>query len=150
MQLLILFCLRIDLMNHFIFSEFTGVFSFILDYMASIYVYCVNFHFHREEITLSAAPPLAPTVLPRQQNFSAISRDWPFTSLPRQPLKNYEIFKCLKQQFSEVSYNVIVICFGLFDTLLLTLSSDPFFLCNFLVTRFSLNTIIFYLFDKRL
>ena len=31
MQLLILFCLEVDMMKHFIFSEFAGVFSFIRD-----------------------------------------------------------------------------------------------------------------------
>ena len=36
MQLLIMFYLETDLMNHFIFSEFTGVFLFILDYMITI------------------------------------------------------------------------------------------------------------------
>ena len=35
MQLLILFCLQIDF-NYFIFSEFTGVFPFIHDHMATI------------------------------------------------------------------------------------------------------------------
>ena len=37
MQLLILFCLQIDLMNHFIFSEFTDAFPFIDDYMSTIF-----------------------------------------------------------------------------------------------------------------
>ena len=41
MQLLILFCLQIDLMNHFIFSEFTGVFPIIDDYMATILQFLV-------------------------------------------------------------------------------------------------------------
>ena len=36
MQLLVWFCLQTDLMNDFIFSEFTGVFPFIHDYMATI------------------------------------------------------------------------------------------------------------------
>ena len=36
MQLLILFWLQTDLMNHFIFSKFTGVFLFIHNYMAAI------------------------------------------------------------------------------------------------------------------
>ena len=35
MQLLILFCLQTDLMNHFIFFEFTGVFLFIHIFMAT-------------------------------------------------------------------------------------------------------------------
>ena len=35
MQLLILFWLQIDVMNHIIVSEFTGVFPFIGDYMAT-------------------------------------------------------------------------------------------------------------------
>ena len=78
MQLLILFCLQTDLINHFIFSESTEVFIFIHNYMATslqlqiftfsftffvylariivivsgyccFYVYCVNVHFHREK-----------------------------------------------------------------------------------------------------
>ena len=36
MQLLILFCLQTDLIKHFIFSEFTGVFLYIQNYMATI------------------------------------------------------------------------------------------------------------------
>ena len=36
MQLLILFCLEVDMMRHFIFSEFAGVFSFIRDNMVTI------------------------------------------------------------------------------------------------------------------
>ena len=36
MQLLILFCLQIDLLSHFIFSEFTSAFPFIHDYIATI------------------------------------------------------------------------------------------------------------------
>ena len=36
MHLLTLFCIQIDLINHFIFSEFTVVFPFIHDYMATI------------------------------------------------------------------------------------------------------------------
>ena len=36
MQLLILFCLEVDMMKHFIFSEFEGVFSFIRDNMVTI------------------------------------------------------------------------------------------------------------------
>ena len=36
MQLLTLFGLQADLMKHFIFPEFTGVFPFIHDYMATI------------------------------------------------------------------------------------------------------------------
>ena len=36
MQLLILFWPQADLMNHFIFSEFTGVFPFNHDYMSTI------------------------------------------------------------------------------------------------------------------
>ena len=65
---MILFCLKIDLMNRFIFSEFTGVFPSNHDYMATIlqllkfqflsliisffipdccsYVFGVNVHFH--------------------------------------------------------------------------------------------------------
>ena len=35
MQLLILFCLQTDLMNHSIFSEFAGIFLFILNYMVT-------------------------------------------------------------------------------------------------------------------
>ena len=37
MQLFILFRLQTDLMNHFIFSEFTGVFLFIHNYMAAVF-----------------------------------------------------------------------------------------------------------------
>ena len=36
MQLLILFCLQKYLMNHFIFSEFTGVFPFSPKYMTTV------------------------------------------------------------------------------------------------------------------
>ena len=72
LQLLILFCLQIDLINHVSFSEFTGVFLFIHDYIwlqvynfyiylllfctpgthnshCLRYVYCVNVQFHSKK-----------------------------------------------------------------------------------------------------
>ena len=36
MQLFILFCLQIDLMNNFIFTKLTGICPFIHEYMATI------------------------------------------------------------------------------------------------------------------
>ena len=36
MQLLFAFCLQTDLMNHFTLSEFTGVFLFVHNYVATI------------------------------------------------------------------------------------------------------------------
>ena len=52
MQLLILFCLQTDLMNHFIFSEFMGVFLFIHNYMVTILQF-LKFSFLRLVITFS-------------------------------------------------------------------------------------------------
>lgn len=51
MQLLTLFYIQIDLINHFIFSEFVGVFLFINDYLVTIlkffefYSLCLVFTF---------------------------------------------------------------------------------------------------------
>ena len=50
MQLLILFCPQTDLMNHFIFSEFAGVFLFIHNYMATTLQF-LKFYFLRLVIT---------------------------------------------------------------------------------------------------
>ena len=60
MQLLVLFCLQTDLMNHFIFSEFTGVFPFIHDYMATILQF-LKFSFLSSVITFFVS--LAPIIV---------------------------------------------------------------------------------------
>ena len=63
MQLLILFYLQTDLMNYFIFSEFMGVFLFILNYMATIFQF-LKFQFLRLVITFLLSLGLAIVMVP--------------------------------------------------------------------------------------